>query len=456
MQNSIIPQKPIYCKVIGAPHELNYKAICSFAALGFFLDKDTYWKDERAMTPATNYSLNDKGAPENEEPYFSWHYTPRNISFEDAVDEFTNLFESSINEFKQSKIILPLSGGLDSRTIACALQKNPKVSAYSYQYKNGINEVDYAAEIARVCGFSFRAYEIKRGYLWKQIDRLAKINACYAEFTHPRQMAIYDEFAGMGDVIIAGHGGDLFFDGMGVTDTLSLDEQVQYLAKKLVRKGGMELADRLWQEWGLQGTFNNYLLERLSESLNTIKIDNANARLRAFKSKYYVPRWTQVNMQVFSSVTEVFAPYFTDAMCNFICTVPEQFLKGRRIQIEYLKRQSPGLAKITWQAQRPFNLYSYHWNKAPWNLPYRIFDKVKRTTIRREFIERNWELQFLGVENNKQLRKNLFYSEESNDFISAEIKTEFLKKFYEKDAVNYSHPLSMLLTLSKFSEFYLK
>jgi len=198
-----------------------------------------------------------------------------------------------------------------------------------------------------------------------------------------------------------------------------------------------------------------YLMERFETLLGTIKIENANARLRAFKSKYYVPRWTQVNMQIFTSKINVFEPYFTDAMCNFICTVPEEHLNGRKIQIEYLKRHSSNLAKIKWQSNRPFNLYTYKWNVSPWNLPFRAWDKMKRINGRK-IIERNWELQFLGAENQKLLKKHLFNLNQGNGFISHELKDEFLNKFNEIDAVRYSHSLSMLLTLSKFSELYLK
>ena len=53
----------------------------------------------------------------------NWHYEPKNISFNDAVEEFTHIFETLIlNNIKNKKIILPLSGGLDSRTIASALR----------------------------------------------------------------------------------------------------------------------------------------------------------------------------------------------------------------------------------------------------------------------------------------------------------------------------------------------
>ena len=64
-------------------------------------------------------------------------------------------------------------------------------------------------------------------------------------------------------------------------------------------------------------------------------------------------------------------------MCEFICTIPEAYLKNRQLQIAYIKTRAPQLAKIEWQDQRPFNLTNFHLNKTPYNLPYKIANKLK-------------------------------------------------------------------------------
>jgi asparagine synthetase B (glutamine-hydrolysing) len=450
--NSIIPNKPILVNISGKEHTLNREAIAAFSALGFFLDRDTYWNDETVIMPATNYTINDASELTSEKEYFEWHYSPRDISFETALEEFTEIFESSLSNYNDKTIILPLSGGLDSRTIAVALQNNKKVNAYSYHFEGGINESSYGKKIADTAGFNFKEFVIPSGYLWKGIERLAAINQCYAEFTHPRQMFIIDKLQSMGDIIMAGHGGDLFFDGMGVSDNLSLDEQINHLVKKLIRKGGKELADSLWNHWGLQGTFTNYIYNRFETLLKTLPIDNANARLRAFKSKYYVHRWSMVNMEIFLNQRPVFAPYFTDEMCQFICTLPEELLKGRKLQIEYIKRKSPSLAFISWQSKAPYNLFNSHRHTTLHHLPYRINSKLKNTwrehIAKKPLIQRNWELQFLGKDNDEKLRHWLYESPELNKEIPREIVEKYYHQFKSEDAVYWSHPISMLLTLS--------
>src|SRR5690606_15414337 len=119
------------------------------------------------------------------------------------------------------------------------------------------------------------------------------------------------------------------------------------------------------------------------------------------------------------------------------------------MQIAHLQ-QDKNLAKITWHAQRPFNLTNYQYNKAPYNIPFRIFNKLERevkTLLGRPYIQRNWELQFLGDKNEKQLKQYLFDTE-FNNWIPEKLISDCYHDFTHLDSVGSSHAISMLLTLS--------
>ena len=175
-------------------------------------------------------------------------------------------------------------------------------------------------------------------------------------------------------------------------------------------------------------------------------------RRLAFKSMYWAPRWTSVNLSVFSSKKEISLPYFDDRMCQFICEVPESLLNNRQIQIEYIKQNNPKVAKIVWQDAKPFNLYNYHLAKTHFRLPYRIIDKLKREfnkLLGKKFVQRNWELQFTGEKNREKLTKYLFFDEMTQQIDDSLIK-KYLNLFYEDDQTYYSHSISTLLTLSLY------
>jgi hypothetical protein len=432
--------------------QLNYRGLSIFAATGFFLDQDTFYNDQRVLRPGRLYDINENTVVDKG-PYFSWTYNPINRKFSDVVDEFQVLFESIIKEQSNGKrVILPLSGGLDSRTQAAALKRiGAEVCSYSYEFQNGFPEAEISRQIAKEQGFNFSKFEVKSGYLWNNIDELAVINGCYSEFTHPRQMAVFRDLGQLGDVFNLGHWGDVLFDDMGVPEDLSFQDQVDVVVNKIVKKGGLALGEALWNEWQLEGTLFDYLRSRVEQLMSEINIPNsANARIRAFKSLYWAPRWTSVNLSVFESIKPIHLPYYDNRMCEFITRVPEEYLSKRKIQIEYLKRYAPRLAKIVWQEQKPFNLFNYRWNKAPYNIPYRVLNKAKRILASRHYIQRNWELQFLGSANLKKLEERLFA--ESSDFINKELVQNFYHKFKNEDAVDFSHSVSMLLTLKTWEK----
>lgn len=456
VKTAIIPVKPTFVKIKERPHEPDLKAICIFAATGFFLDRDTYWKDEKVLRPATINEIDEQGFLINSSSWFEWFHKPRDISFQEALNEFTTLFEDIIDKQVQNEpVILPLSGGLDSRSQALAISRLGKqVQAYSYSFCEGYPESRIARKVAKVCDFPFQEFSIPEGYLWQEIEGLAEINGCYSEFTHARQMAVLPKLKRMEGIFSLGHWGDVLFD-RGAPDHLQEKDLLPYIRKRIVKKGGMELATALWNAWELEGDFGEYLDDRIISLLVAIDITNTSAKVRAFKSMYWAPRWTSTNLSVFEVAHPITLPYYDDRMCKFICEIPEAYLADRRLQIAYIK-QNNLLAEIPWEAHKPFNLKNFYLDKPPYNLPYRILKKVQRefAALRgTKYIQRNWELQFLGENNNEELKSYLFESS-FNQFIPESLVKGFFMKFEEEDSVYFSHSVSILLTLSLWNKKY--
>ena len=182
-----------------------------------------------------------------------------------------------------------------------------------------------------------------------------------------------------------------------------------------------------------------------------INIDHPSARIRAYKSLYWVPRLSSIGLSIFQELGELVLPYYSDEMCKFICTVPERHLEGRKIQIEYIKRKAPELAGIPWQVY-DLDLYSYHYFNTLY-FPRRVYRYVRRI-IREKIlkispvIQRNWELQFLGKGNRRHLENWLFETPELYELVPRQIVDDFYHRFKKVNPVKYSHPVSMLLTLA--------
>lgn len=447
------PVIPVKQQFYGVEDSWDYPAIAFFLAVGFFPSDATYFKGLKVMKPASGYRVNDHGGAEFVSTNFKWHYSPKETTLKGAADNFASLFEGIIDKGTHDKqLILPLSGGLDSRSLAAALLATGKTAhSYSYRFAQSFDETRFGREIAHLSGFPFDELIIPEGYLWDKRLALGRLNGCYSEFTHARQMAVIDEISNFGRIFLLGHWGDVLFDGSGLPEKLSMDELVRVTRKKIVKEGGLDMAEKFWFHHKLDGTFSQYLDQSIEEMYRSIPIDHAGARLRAFKSMYWAPRWTSVNIGIFASANEICLPYYNDEMCRFICEIPENHLEGRQIQIEYIKQRAPELAKIHWQGYAPCNLYNYRDFHRMKYLPYRLKRKISHMLRSKKVVTRNWEIQFAGKRNHAQLASVLAHNR-NDELLPAHLTNEIVNGFYHHNSRQYSHQLSMLLTLATMLE----
>ena len=132
--------------------------------------------------------------------------------------------------------------------------------------------------------------------------------------------------------------------------------------------------------------------------------------------------------------------------------MPSAFVAGRRLQIDYLKRFAPDLARVTWQPYDA-NLYNYqHFDS--WLLPKRAVGKAWRLLAGEKTIERNWEVQFGGESGKAGLEQWLLRPGlRIHDFVSRKKLATLLEAFRKeplKEGRGYT--VSMLLTFSAWLE----
>jgi len=329
-----------------------------------------------------------------------------------------------------------------------------KPYSYSYEFEKSFPEASYGKKIAEIYKWNFEKYLIPKSYLWNQIDSIAKANQCYAEFTNARQASVVEEISTKGKIWLLGHWGDVLFDDMGVPDNLSTAEEKKIIKKKIKREGADLLATAFWNHHNLYGTFDEYFNEKVDQMHSKIGLSNSNASIRAFKSLYWATRWTSTNLVYFSQFHPIQLPYYDDRMCRFIMKIPEEYLASRKIQIAYLKKYAPELARLTWQDKAPYNLYNYHRHRSIYHLPYRVLNKLNRElkSLAGRGIQtrRNWEIQFLGEQNRKSMMTFFDSIPANNELFNNELLEKIINGFYEEDHKRYSHSLSMLITLSSF------
>ena len=79
-------------------------------------------------------------------------------------------------------------------------------------------------------------------------------------------------------------------------------------------------------------------------------------------------------------------------------------------------------------------------------------DAFKNEFLTKNKVANNYENQFMGEQNDQILSEWLFDKEEFKRFIDPKLTKEIYELFKGKEFLKYSHPVSILLTLSLFTK----
>ena len=147
-------------------------------------------------------------------------------------------------------------------------------------------------------------------------------------------------------------------------------------------------------------------------------------------------------------------PFYDTRLSDFFGTVPSEFVSQRRLQIDYLKRYAPDLARIKWQVYDT-NLFRYHAFNT-WLLPKRAVKKAWRLLRGKPVIERNWEVQFLNPQGRRGLEHWLLRPGlRLHEFFPPAALAGLLQDFFQDPlAQKRGYTVSMLLTFSVWLEHY--
>jgi asparagine synthase (glutamine-hydrolysing) len=448
--------------------QLDWEGLAGFFACGFFPQDRTYFDDVRILRPASHYVFDQHGRLVSQERYWQWRYQPDpRRSYDETVAEFGQLLDEVMRDHTSAgRVALPISGGLDSRTTVAsatgstmpARSSNGDLWSYSYDYAGMTIETDIARRVAAARGLAFQALAIQP-YLFERLDLVLDSVEGFQDVTQCRQAAAIGEIASHADFLIAAHWGDVWLDDMGLIgreqSDLNDDHVLDHAGHKMRKRGRAWLLDQI-ARLRLEGREPEDVVRGLlrDEMERVRQIDDPDFRVKAFKTDQWSFRWTTASLRMFQAAAFPRLPFYDTRMADFFCTVPSEFVRGRRLQIDYLKRFAPDLARVPWQVYDA-NLFRYqHFNT--WHLPKRAIKKVWRMARRRPVVERNWEVQLLSEQGRQGLDRWLVQPGlRLHDLVAPAKVCSLIDAFYAaplKEGRGYT--ISMLLTFSAWLERY--
>lgn len=446
----------------GSRKDLDWEALCGFFSAGFFPADRTHYADIRILRPASHYIFDASARQLRQERYWDWSYAPdASRSLDDTVHEFGELFHRVMDNLTvDGRVAVPISGGLDSRSTVAALMNIPGRLAdgyfwsYSYGYTDDSVETAISRQIAAAAKLPFRGYTIG-SYLF---DRIAGAQRClegFQDITQARQAFVADDLRVNSEYVIAAHWGDVWLDTLLDGSPDQPGAGIPAFDKKFLKGGRGWLLDHLCRPHVGQANPERVardLFER--EYQPYASLGDGEFALKAFKTDQWSFRWTLASLRMFQSAVFPRLPFYDTRLADFFATVPAEYLAGRRLQIEYIKRFAPELARIRWQVYDA-DLYRFrHFHT--WQLPRRAWKKAFRVLSHRKVVERNWEVQFFAGDGRQRLEESLLKKGvQLHELVSpGEVKC-LLDDFYaDPHAGSQGYVVSMLLTLADWLERY--
>lgn len=434
--------------------ELDWEVIATFFSMGFFLDDRTYFKDIRIFEPASVYRISADGELLEHRRYWEWHHTvDRARTYSDTIDEYDALLRQAVERCAANgRIILPLSGGLDSRSLALMLPRGADTQSYSYGYTPDSIETRIAGQVAAARGFTFTAHTV-RPYLFDRLEEIVTVLHGSQDITQARQMSINAWVRERSDAVLTGLWGDVWCDQMGAADGLPEGVSAAELAQQKMQKRGRAWLIEHVARPNLSGIDPEALVtERIAAGMRRFeRLEDPDFRIKAYKTSRWAFRWSNASLRGFEPGAAPRIPYYDVDLVDFFCTVPTEYVRDRRLQIDHLKRYAPDLARIRWQAAEA-NLYLAQYGY--WlSLPRRAVSKARRTLLREPVIQRNWEVQFLSDAGRAGLQRWLLEPGlKLHDYVPRSDVSALLDEFYAAPTGANGYTVSMLLTFSAWLE----
>lgn len=417
-------------KQLNSGNNIDFEAIKQFVKYGFFTNDSTYFTNCKVFSPASHYTFDKELTLLNKESYWQFEYKPTNISQSEVLREYDNILTEVMRDLiVDDTIVLPISGGLDSRnTVGIASKINPNLKSYSYGLYADNPETRISKKIATARKLSFKS-EIITNYLFDRKDDIIDSVEGFQYIDGTRQVQMSEWLSANSKNVIAAHWGDVWNDSMKVTEN---DLDLNYFLDKKFAKRGFK---NVYRYFGWNDKEGIKPFEKQLEEFESQSNGDRDFCIKMLKTFQWSHRWTMASIRAYQLGTFPRLPFYDNRIVDFFMTLPLNLVKERNLQIEYLKLYHPDLAKIVWQeyGRNLFNFTGFN-NR---HIIFRIYKKI-RSLFKGKVILRNWEVFYLGAENEKRLRQ-IFKDD-------AKAQT-LLDEFYANPDAANGYSISVLLTL---------
>ena len=327
---------------------IDMAGVADFLAFEHVLGDETLLRGVHALPPATIARFDARGV--RLDRYWTPRYHPAPARQpREWVEEFgRRLGAATIRSVSQPpRVGIPISGGLDSRTILAVARPSlsPSMPGFTYGVP-GCDDLRLAAELVRRVGIPHHTFELRPGYIRDRAPELVRLTdgMHLGLNVHATVLQACAEWC---DVIVLGNGGDCLLDRLWwwPDDAEDTETYVGRMYERINHVLSAETAEGLLAP-ALAAEFRGGPRERLRRRLALYSGDTAADAADAFNVGERHWRWVLQGVPAQATHVEFREPFFDYALADFALTVPAELRAGRRLHVELLRRLAPDLARV--------------------------------------------------------------------------------------------------------------
>ncbi len=438
-------------------------ALADFLYLGFVLEDRTFFREIKLL-PAASILTFEKGNISIEKywDYSFYRQSKQDRTEADYLKEFYQKLLSAVDKRIKGRtdLILPLSGGLDSRTLAGMVSKarfGGKVRALSYGH-DYCYDVVYGKKIANALRYPHTFLPVSTDYLTRYAEKFVSLTDGTIRCHNAHLMLFHDFLFGKKcSNVLTGFLGDVLTGTNFNKEWIGNDENDVILKTFEISVNHLD---------DLKYYLTNDLYERIvDKTIPSIKkyFHATNTEDLFYKAHYLTltqrqRRYVAFNIFSYEPLGNVLSPFTDNDLVDFIIGVPKEFLMEQSLYRKMIARYLPEVASAPWNKTRlPLNASwvreGLHWR----------WEKLNRYPLVRETIGRKYEMM-----NDNYLNTAEAIRTGSKDFVMKQIKENpFLAEYVNMDRIhqmlddhihgkcNEYNQITALLTLSLWHRLFI-
>ena len=360
------------------PKKIDEFAFANLMTFGYVLDDRTLFEDIKLLPPASiaivqngnfsirkywDYSFYEEGDPRLSEDEY----------IDALAEKLTTAVQKRVNGV--NRLALPLSGGLDSRTMAAVLYRLNSVDyikAYSYGHRH-CYDVRFGKKIAKKLGFPHETIEITPDFINKHTKIFIYLDEAMAAcdwawgiiskkkaFAKDNINAVLTGF--LGDVLF---GSNLSFNS--VLNTTKDNEAITKIYHSHIDSFNDQESERYLNQHVYQ-RIRGHNLQVIQQTYNNAPTDNILNRARYVNLQQRQRKFTCTQIRDLEFFAYTFSPFIDNDFVDFVTHVPPELQLNQSLYKKMLIRHFPEVIRIGHSATG-FPIKPYRWQAAlKWRL----------------------------------------------------------------------------------------